>query len=258
MSNKILQENLFENQVVRIALNSPKGNVLDSSMMSELQAVLDSLKNQPQVKLVQFIGEGKHFSFGASVEEHTKENVSQMLKQFHQLFYTLIELSIPTMAIVTGQCLGGGMELALSCNFIFADNTAKFGQPEIALAVFAPPASLILPMKLGQSYADELLLTGKIINADEAHRIGLVCSISDDKESLLNAVNVWTTKNILPKSASSLKHANQAARCIFNETLLKQLPKLEKQYVNDLMETKDANEGINSFLEKRKPIWGNS
>jgi len=257
MAEKILHEYLYDNQVLRIMLNAPKGNVLDSTMMQELQTILDGLKDQPQIKLIQFIGEGKHFSFGASVEEHTKEKAPQMLKQFHQLFYTLIDLAIPTAALISGQCLGGGLELALMCNFLFADKTAKFGQPEIALGVFAPPASLILPMKLGQAYADELLLTGEIVDSDFADKIGLICSVSDDKDSMLSDVDNWVTKNILPKSASSLREANKAARRMFNRTLLKHLSGLEKQYIEELMETNDANEGIVSFLEKRKPMWKN-
>ena len=97
-----------------------------------------------------------------------------MLDAFHAVFYQLVKLAVPTMAVVRGQCLGGGMELALFCNFIVADRTAAFGQPEIVLAVFPPPASVILPMKVGQSYADDIVLTGRSIDAIEAQRIGLV------------------------------------------------------------------------------------
>ncbi len=255
MAEKLLQEYSHDNQVMRITLNSPKGNVLDAAMMTELQEVLDSFKEQPHIKLIQFIGEGKHFSFGASVAEHTKENAPQMLKQFHQLFYTLMDLSIPTAALISGQCLGGGLELALMCNFMFADKTAKFGQPEISLGVFAPPASLILPMKLGQSHADDMLLTGKIIDVDFAYKIGLVCSVSNDKETMLTDVDNWVVKSILPKSASSLRFANKAVRRTFNRTLKKHLQELEKMYINKLMETQDSNEGINSFLERRTPKW---
>lgn len=255
MVEKILHEYLQNNQVVRITLNSPKGNILDSAMMNDLQIVLDSLKNQLKIKLIQFIGEGKHFSFGASVEEHTKEKAPQMLKQFHQLFYTLIDLAIPTAVMVSGQCLGGGCELALMCNFIFVDQSAKLGQPEISLGVFPPPASLILPMKIGQSKADDLLLTGKILSAEDAVNIGLANKLYDDKESMISSVDEWASKNILPKSASSLRYAVKAGRKLFNETLSSGLKALEKMYIEDLMETDDANEGINSFLENRKPEW---
>ncbi len=255
MADSIRVERLQNDQVVRLTLNAPKGNVLDSTMMTALQSELDKLKSSSQTKLIEFVGEGAHFSFGASVEEHTKENAPAMLKQFHQLFFTLTELAIPTASLVSGQCLGGGMELALICNFIFVDTSAKMGQPEIALAVFPPPASLILPMKIGQSHADDLLLTGRVIDADEAYRIGLVHEIFDDKESMLSSVDQWAEKNILSKSGSSLRFANRTGRYDFNRRLINGLQELEKIYVDELMATHDANEGITSFLERRKPVW---
>jgi cyclohexa-1,5-dienecarbonyl-CoA hydratase len=118
-------------------------------MMLEILDCFKSFKTNTDLKLVTFQGEGKHFSFGASVEEHTKELAGTMLQTFHKIFMNIVEMQIPTMAKISGQCLGGGMELALICNFIFADKTAKLGQPEIILGVFPPPASIILPEKIG-------------------------------------------------------------------------------------------------------------
>lgn len=246
-----------DNAVAQIILDDGKGNILDSIMMQELHGIFHKLKSYNLIKFITIEGSGKHFSFGASVFEHTKDQAPQMLRDFHQLFLDIIDLEIPVAAKVSGQCLGGGMELALITNFIFADSTAKFGQPEIVLGVFAPPASLILPMKIGQVAAEELLLTGKIIGADEAKNLGLVNHISEDKESLNAFVEEWVETNIIPKSASSLRYAVQASRTRFNETLRTKLPELEKLFIEKLMETEDANEGINAFLEKRKPIWKN-
>ncbi|MCP4568826.1 MAG: cyclohexa-1,5-dienecarbonyl-CoA hydratase [FCB group bacterium] len=257
MAEKIIVEPLADGQVIRVTLNAPKANVLDGAMMSDIQEFLDILTFQSDVKLVQFTGAGDNFSFGASVPEHTKENAPQMLKQFHKLFYTLADLAIPTAAIVSGQCLGGGLELALMCNFMFLDQTAKLGQPEISLGVFAPPASLILPMKVGQAHADNLLLSGKIISAEDAMRIGLATALYDDHEAMLAGVDKWVEKIILPKSASSLKHAVRAARLEFNAVIKEKLSEQEKLYLNELMATCDANEGIQSFLERRKPEWKN-
>jgi cyclohexa-1,5-dienecarbonyl-CoA hydratase len=257
MADKILTESLHGDQVIRLTLNAPKANVLDSEMMTDLQKALDALPQQPNVKLLQFTGAGDHFCFGASVAEHVRDKAPQMLKQFHQLFYTLADLAFPTAALISGQCLGGGMELALMCNFLFADRSAKLGQPEINLGVFAPPASLILPMKVGQSQADELLLSGKIISADEAVKLGLVMDVFDDHDSMLAGVDAWIEKHILPKSASSLRHAVKAARMEFNSVIKGKLEKQEQLYLDELMATHDANEGIQSFLEKRKPEWQN-
>ncbi len=166
MADKILTEYQHERQVVRLTLNAPKGNVLDTEMMGQLQATLASLAVEPQVKLIVFTGSGDHFSFGASVPEHTKELAPQMLKQFHGLFRALVRLAIPTGALVSGQCLGGGLELALGCNFLFVDKSARLGQPEIKLGVFAPPASVIMPLRIGQTRADNLLLTGVSITGE--------------------------------------------------------------------------------------------
>jgi cyclohexa-1,5-dienecarbonyl-CoA hydratase len=257
MAEKILIETLHEGQVVRLTLNAPKANVLDAEMMAELQAALDELKSQSSVKLVQFTGAGDHFCFGASVPEHTREKAPQMLKQFHQLFYTLADLSIPSAALISGQCLGGGMELALMCNFMFADKSAMLGQPEIQLGVFAPPASVILPAKVGQARADDLLLTGRVMPAEEAVGMGLVTALYDDRESMLAGVDAWVGKQILRKSASSLRFAASAARMHFNAAIVDGLARLEQLYIDELMATHDANEGIASFLEKRRPDWQN-
>lgn len=248
----------YENSLLTILLDDGKGNILDHIMMEELQNVFNSLIDKKELKLIVFEGAGKHFSFGASVEEHQKEFAAVMLRSFHQLFYSLIDLSVPTLAKVSGQCLGGGFELALMCNLIFADKSAKFGQPEIMLGVFAPPASILLPEKIGYARAEELLITGKTISSEEAKSIGLVGEVFDNKESLDAGVNEWIEKTILPKSASSLRYSVRAARAKLNHVLSNFLPQLETIYVKELMETHDANEGIGSFLEKRKPVWTNN
>ncbi|MFQ5447389.1 MAG: enoyl-CoA hydratase-related protein [Saprospiraceae bacterium] len=253
--NKIKLQFTHGRQVAAITLDDGKGNVLDHLMMEELQAALDSFKNEKGLKIITFEGAGKHFSFGASVEEHQKEYAATMLRSFHQLFYSIRDLAVPTLAKISGQCLGGGLELALMCNFLFADKSAKLGQPEIQLGVFPPPASVILPEKIGSARADELLITGKTITAAEAKDLGILNGIFEDKATLNEEVEQWVAQHILPKSASSLRFAVKAARAKFNHILSNFLPQLEQVYVKQLMETHDANEGINSFLEKRKPEW---
>lgn len=252
---KIKINYLYGNSVAQIILDDGKGNILDSVMMRELTALLEEFKKNTNLKLITFEGAGKHYSFGASVDEHRKEAAAAMLKSFHNLFYLLIDLSVPTLSKVSGQCLGGGMELAIMCNFIFADNSAKFGQPEIVLGVFPPPASLILPQKIGLAQAEELLITGKTISAQQAKSSGLVNELYETKEELESGINAFIEKQILPKSSSSLRFAVKAARIVFNKIMLENLSQLEEMYVTQLMNTKDANEGINSFLEKRQPEW---
>ncbi len=256
--SKIHCEYRKNGSVAAITLNDGKGNIVDRAMMEEIQTLLNSLKENSALKLIVFAGAGKHFSYGASVEEHKKENAAAMLKSFHALFYTIRDLSIPCMAKITGQCLGGGLELALMCDILFADRTARLGQPEIALGVFPPPASIILPEKIGLARAEDLLITGKIISADEGYMYGLLNSVSESREAMDAMAEEWINAYILPRSASSLRFAVRAARIKFNHVLSNFLPQLESLYLDKLMETKDANEGINSFIEKRKPNWYNN
>lgn len=254
---KIKVEYKYDNAVARIILDDGKANILDNVMMSELVSLLSSFKNQNDLKLITFEGAGNNFSYGASVEEHTKDKAAAMLDGFHKIFHSIIDLSIPTLAKISGQSLGGGFELPLVCNFIFSDKTAKIGQPEILLGVFAPPASIMLPLKIGNAKSDELLITGKVISAEEGKTLGLINEVFETKEEMETATEAWIKKYILGKSASSLRYATLAARASFNFFMQKNLPAFTDMFIKELMETHDANEGINSFLEKRKPLWKN-
>jgi len=254
---KIKLEYTHENAVARIVLDDGKGNVLDNIMMTELISLLNSFHDMKDIKLITFEGAGNNFSYGASVEEHSKDKAAAMLESFHNLFYILMDLHIPTMAKISGQCLGGGFELPLMCNFLFADKTAKVGQPEILLGVFAPPASVMLPLKIGNARAEELLITGRIIGAEEGKAIGLFNDVFEDKAEMMSVLDSWIQKNICGKSASSLKFAVKAARSSFDFFMQRNLPLFTDMFIKELMETEDANEGINSFMEKRKPVWTN-
>ncbi len=258
MLSKIRTESLFDGEGLTIILDAPKGNVLDSIMLESISAVLDEAGKNTRLKCIVFQGADDHFSYGASVDEHTREKAPEMLHRFHHLFYQLMDVSIPTVAMVSGQCLGGGFELAMMCDFLFADETAFCGQPEIRLGVFAPPASLILPMKVGQQQAERVLLTGESLSAKDLQSLGLTMQVFPDRQALHAGVDSWIRETLLPKSASSLRYAVKAARWQFNQTLRKGLKELEALYLNDLMNTPDANEGIQAFLERRKPKWGTS
>jgi cyclohexa-1,5-dienecarbonyl-CoA hydratase len=253
MSNAKIQSELRnDGQVLHLLLNAPKANILDGEMMGQISAALDEYENHPNLKAIVFEGSGKHFSFGASVEEHTKERASQMLSSFHGLFRRLSNLGIPTCSIVRGQCLGGGMELASYTSWIFATPTAAFGQPESNLAVFPPMASLLLPWRVGGARAVDLCVSGRSIRAAEAKEIGLVHSVDEDPAATCDA---FIERYLLPKSASSLRYIEKAARLSLSDLLERQLPALESLYLDELMETHDANEGINAFIEKRQPRY---
>lgn len=254
---RVLATGAPESSSVRITLTGSKGNILTRAAMHELRAELETIKADAAVKVVILMGEGKHFSFGASVEEHKREHAAEMIHDFHELILNVADLSIPVIAVVSGYCLGGAMELVLAGNLIFADETAFFGQPEISLGVFPPPASLLLPLKLGYGRAEEPLMTGENIPAARALEIGLVNRLYPSASALHEGTDDWIRTHLLPKSASSLRLAVSAERIVFSETLRTHLPRLERLYVDDLMATHDANEGIAAFLEKRKPEWSN-
>jgi len=250
--SKIKAEPFLDGHALRITLNDPKGNVLDGQMMGELTELLDSLAGRHELKLLCFTGAGDHFCFGASVAEHVGERAAPMLAAFHGLFLRLARLAIPTAAAVRGRCLGGGMELACFCNRVVAAPGAVLGQPEIKLAVLAPVASVILPLRAGQASADEVLLTGRSIPAPEARELGLVDEVAEDP---LAAVEAWAARELAGSSASSLRFAVRAARWRYNRELSAGLEALEQLYLKELMATHDAGEGLASFLEKRKPSW---
>jgi cyclohexa-1,5-dienecarbonyl-CoA hydratase len=253
-TQKIRTEPFCDGQGLRVVLDAPKANVLDSAMMGEINALLDQLKGRDELKLLCFCGEGKHFSFGASVEEHVGDRAAGMLEAFHGMFLRLVDLAVPTAAAVGGRCLGGGMELAAFCNWVFARPDAVFAQPEIQLAVLPPIASLILPFKVGQSRADEVNLTGREITASEGREIGLVDRIEEDPVA---AVERFAAEQLAKKSAAALRWANRASRWRFNQVLRSEIKAVEKLYLEELMGTHDANEGLAAFLEKRKPDYKN-
>lgn len=252
---KIICEKLYDDQVWKIILNDPKGNVIDLAMLKDLREILDEVSKEKQCKLLVFQGAGKHFSFGVSVEEHTVELAPKMLADFHGFFLTLTDLAIPVCSLISGQCLGGGLEVAAFAHFVFADESARMGQPEINLSVFAPAASVMLPLKIGHTYAEDILLTGRSINAHEARRMGLVYEVYADKETMEEKVNEWIERYIIPKSAIALKIATKIARKRFSDRLREDLKAFESVYFNELMKTCDAQEGLNSFMEGRKPVW---
>lgn len=238
--------------LARLRLDRPKANVLDAAMVAALDESLAAIEAEPPVGALLLDHEGPHFSFGASVEEHLPDQCAAMLQGFHALIRRLAAFPAPVLTVVRGQCLGGGMEVALAAHFIFASPTARFGQPEIQLGVFAPAASVLLPPRVGQARAEDLLFSGRTIDAAEARSFGLVDHLSDDPEA---AALAWYDTHLAPKSASSLGHAVRAARGAFVDHLSARLAVVEELYLAKLMSTRDANEGLEAFLAKRAARW---
>lgn len=250
----ILVTHAEDGRLALLTLNAGKGNILDTAVIRELQGALLSVAGDPCLRAVVLTAEGPHFSFGASVPEHRRDQVGAMLPTFHALVQTLLEYPLPLWAAVSGNCLGGGLELALATHRIFAHPGALFGQPEIKLGVFAPAGSALLAERLGQPQAERLLLTGATVNAMQAHELGLVDELCGDGE-LPQAAAARFAKPLLGLSSSSLRFAVRAARQGFVERALQRLRSLEQLYLSELVATPDANEGIAAFLEKRAPVW---
>lgn len=239
----------------RVSLAAPKGNVLDSVMTAELREVFRAAADQPELRAVLLTAEGPHFSFGASVAEHRADQARAMLAGFHGLFADIFAASVPVIAAVRGACLGGGLELVASCQRIFAHPGASFGQPEITLGVFAPVASFVLAERIGRAAAEDLLLSGRRIQAGEALELGLVDELSDEPESQATA---WAIEHLVPHSATALRMATRAARTEYRQRFEATIAALEELYLGPLMATHDANEGIAAFMEKREPKWSHA
>ncbi len=248
-----IRTELLENgSLLCVTLARPKANVIDTEMVEAVRAAVNDAARAPELRAVLFAGEGKHFSFGASVEEHRPERVGRMLPAFHRLFHDLAATQRVLLAAVNGLCLGGGMELAIFCQRVFAAPDAQFGSPEIKLGVFAPMASLVLPHRCRQGAVDDLLLSGRNLKAEEALALGVADEIAPDPVA---AALEWHRKHLLPLSAAALRHASRAARLGLLRDLDEVLPRLERLYLGELMATRDAAEGIGAFLEKRAPAW---
>jgi cyclohexa-1,5-dienecarbonyl-CoA hydratase len=243
-----------DGQVARVTLAAPKANIVDQAMMTALAAAFEDLRNRPQIKVVILTAEGPHFSFGASVKEHLPENVKTMLPQLSGLLGQLLELPAVTLAAVRGQCLGGGFELALACDFIVAEEGAAFACPEIKLAVFPPAAAVLLPARIGASRAAELVLTGAAWSAAQAARAGLVVQTAPHGQ-LEATVEAWIHEHFLARSSVALRYAVHAARLPLRRALQEDLPQLERMYLGELMAEPDAVEGLRAFIEKREPRW---
>ena len=238
--------------LLRLRLARPKANIVDAAMIGALADAFAAHRNPGPLRAALIEAEGPHFSFGASVEEHLPAQCATMLRGLHGLLVAMLEWPRPILVAVHGQCLGGGLELALAGSLIFAAKDAQLGQPEMKLGVFAPAASCLLPFRVNQPAAEDLLFSGRAIGADEAKAIGLVHAVVDDPEA---AALAYFDEHLAPKSAASLGFAVRAAREGMLPEAKRRIAAVEKLYLEGLMTTRDANEGLNAFIAKRQPVW---
>ena len=239
--------------VARFRLNNPPLNVIDIRLMDELLAALEQTEQRSDVTAVVLSGSPKAFSAGVDVAAHTPDKVEAMLGKFHSVIRALVAMSKVTIAEVEGACLGGGAEVAMVCDLVYTARDASWAFPEIKLACYPPVACAALAALVGQKRAAELILTGRQISGDEAVAIGLATGAARGEE--LPAMVNDALDRLRRLSPAALRLAKKAFYAWDAAHFDKGLSRAEQIYFNELMETADANEGIQAWLEKRKPVW---
>ncbi len=239
--------------IAHVKLVNPPLNVIDLEMTQALAAALSEIENRPDISVIVFQGEGRAFSAGVDVKAHVPELVHEMLTSFHAVIRAVAMSRKITIAAVHGACLGGGAELAAVCNMVYTARDATWGFPEIKLACYPPVAAVVLPALVGQKRADELILTGRQISGDEAAAIGLATRCARLEE--LRTMVEETLAQFRQLSPAALAHAKKALYAWDAIHFDKGLARAEKIYLEELISTADAREGIMAFLEKRAPKW---
>lgn len=241
--------------VARISLHNPPLNVIDIPMMEELAQALAEIEARPDVPVLVLAGLGKAFSVGVDVAAHTPGQVEAMLAKFHGVIRGLVSTKKVTIAAVRGHCLGGGAELAMVCDLVYTSESATWGFPEIKLGCYPPVAVTALAVLVGQKHASDLILTGRSISGREAESIGLANrAVADGEVESAVQESLDSLSRLSPTALAVAKRAIYAWDSMHFE---KGLVRAEKIYLDELMKTEDAAEGISAFLQKRKPLWKN-
>jgi cyclohexa-1,5-dienecarbonyl-CoA hydratase len=239
--------------LAHITLTHPPLNVIDFQMMDELLAALQQLEQRRETSVVILSGGERGFSAGVDVAVHTPDKIQTMLQKFHGLIGVLVKFPKITIAEVHGVCLGGGAELAMVCDMCFTTSDAKWGFPEITLGCYPPVACTALAALVGQKRAAELVFTGRTFSGEEAAAWGLANEAHPEGE--LQRVIQRTLDHLLKLSPAALAVAKKAFYAWDSMHLDKGLARAEKIYLEELMQTEDAQEGIAAWMEKRKPVW---
>ena len=239
--------------LARITFTHPPLNVFDFQQMDELAQALESLRQQREVSAVVINGSERAFSAGVDVGVHTPELVPTMFQKFHGLIMALVKFPKITIAEVRGACLGGGAELAMTCDMCFTTPEARWGFPEITLGCYPPVACTALSALVGQKRAADLIFTGRFFSGSEAAAWGLANEAVPESE--LQPTIQRTLDHLFKLSPAALAHAKKAFYAWDSIHLDKGLARAEKIYIEELMQTEDAKEGIQAWLEKRKPDW---
>lgn len=243
-----------EGRVATLTLNRPPLNILDIPAIQQLGEIVGELAADPDLQLVVVRGAGSRaFSAGVAVQDHTPDKVGPMLEALHGAIRRLRDLDAITVAAVRGHCLGGGLELALACDLVIAEDGSQFGQPEIELGCFAPVAAALLPSRIGAGRTLDLLLTGRKLNSEEAERLGLVSRRVE--EGRLDATIAFLVTGITARSGPVTRLTKKAVRAGRDLPFAAALAESERIYKEELLPLEDLAEGAAAFLEKRRPVW---
>ncbi|MGK6316091.1 enoyl-CoA hydratase [Neorhizobium sp. DT-125] len=243
--------------VALITLNRPKAlNALNSTVMAELKDVLAAFGKDDDVGAIVLSGSEKAFAAGADIKEMQGiDFVDAYVGDFISGWEAIAATRKPMIAAVSGFALGGGCELAMMCDFIIASETAKFGQPEITLGVIpGMGGSQRLTRAVGKAKAMDLVLTGRMMDAAEAERAGLVARIVEPGRLIDEAVEAAEKIASFPRAAVLM--AKEAVNRSFETTLAEGL-RFERRLFHSLFATADQKEGMAAFVEKRKPQFSN-
>ena len=245
-----------EGGLARITLARPPLNILTTRMLDDLTAALERAEADGEVRLVRIDAEGKAFSAGVDVGDHLGDKVTSMMDALARLFAAYDSMAKPSLSVVHGAALGGGWEVAMAADLCFASERASFGQPEIRLGLFAPPASVLLPRLAGERRALWLLLSGDTVSAATAREAGMVNEVFAP-ERLAEEVAAIEAR-LLGLSGSALRHAKGAVRAARGLPVAEAHRTLHRLYLDELMATADAEEGLQAFVEKRAPRWSHA
>ncbi len=240
--------------VAGIVNNRPPLNILTIKSMREITDAYRDAEATEDIRIVTIRGTGnKAFAAGLDVKDHLPEVMHDMLDTFEELMLTVANGKKPSLAIVDGVCSGGGFELALCCDMILATDKASFSLPEITLSLYPGVGIAMLPRKVPRNVAFELITTGDPISAEDAYRLGLANKVAL-QDKLEEEVERFL-KRYKYKSAKALEMTRYALQRSYDMEFVKALKTVGDIYIGLVMQTEDANEGLNSFLEKRKPVW---
>jgi cyclohexa-1,5-dienecarbonyl-CoA hydratase len=241
-------------RVLRITMDRPPLNVLDIPLLRQLDAALVQCAQNSDTDVIVLRGAGeKAFSAGVDIRDHTREKVPEMLEVVHGAIRKLLSVPQVTIALVRGVCLGGGLELASSCDFVIASEDSAFATPEIHVGCYPPVALARFPSLIGYHRAAEMILTGRRFSAQEAQAIGLINRVfpGDQLEAGLESL----LAELLGKSGAVLRIALKGLRERALGGFSDALKRSEDLYRAELLGTEDVEEGLRAFLEKRKARW---